>query len=183
MGSLRREVGFWGSVGRLRLADLATVEILGGAVLGIAGAVLMVRTLDVGSRISVAGDYLQLVSALLGIVFAGLALVVALISENYLRLLNQGPNGILGFLSPFMIAIGLQVATVLAAVAYRASALKLSGRAVESWAFGVVTVLFVVAALDVVALARSVLMHGLARARLQEVTDLQSERERKRGNA
>lgn len=176
MGSLRREVGFWAAVGRLRLRDLLTWEIAGGAVVGAAASVLLVRNTGLASREDLAGDYLSLTPALLGVVFAALALVVALMSDSYLRLLRGTGEGVLAFLGPFMVVIGLQVGTILAVVAYRAFSGLVSLQA-EHWLFGVVTALFAVSTLEVVSLARNVLMHGLARGRLEEVTNLTAERE------
>lgn len=176
MGSLRREVGFWAAVGRLRLRDLLTVEIAGGAVIGSAASILLVRNTNLAARQDLAGDYLSLTPALLGVVFAALALVVALMSDAYLQQLRGTSGGVLAFLSPFMVVIGLQVGTILAVVGYRAFSGLATAQA-EHWLFGVITVLFAVSTLEVVALARNVLMHGLARGRLEQVTNLSAERE------
>ncbi len=130
-------------------------------------------------RQGVAGDYLVITGALLGIVFAGFALVIALMSDDYLRWLEDVESGVIGFLSPFMVSVGLQVATLIGAVLYSATADHMPGTA-EKWFFGVISVLFFTAALDVVALARSVLMHGVARARGLKVRDLEAARGRDR---
>lgn len=180
MGRLRREVGFWGSVGRLHLSDLFTIEIGGGIVLGVAASVVLVREVDLTARQGLAGDYLALTPALLGVVFAALALVVALMSDAYMRHLRTATGGVLAFLGPFMLVIGLQVGTLLLTVGYRAFSAELPTEA-EHWFFGVVTTLFAVSSLEVVALARSVLMHGLARSRFEEVANLDTARQRKTG--
>jgi hypothetical protein len=112
-------------------------------------------------------------------VFAGLALVASLLSEDYLRLLRSGDSGVLGFFRPFMITIGIQVATVLGSVCYVAVARLLFQ--FEPWVFGAVSVLFVASCLEIVALTRSVLMHALLRSRFSEVSDIEAERERRRG--
>lgn len=169
MGSLRRRVGFWGSVGRLRLSDIATVEIAGGIVLAGAAAWFLVREVSLTARISLVGDYLSLTPALLGVVFAAMALVVALMSNEYMQQLRAASGGVLAFLSPFMTVVGVQVGTLLLAVGYRAFARELTGE-LEHWAFGLVTALFVISCLEVVSLARTVIMHGLARSRFEEVT-------------
>lgn len=181
MGKLRRRVGFWRSFGKLQLSQLATVELGGCLIVGIAAGVFLVKHTDLAARVAIAGDVLSLTPALLGVVFAALALVVALLSESYLRLLNEERDGILAFLSPFMVVIGIQVAAVIGAVSYRAFA-KFVPPTVENWLFCALAVLFLTSALEVVALARSVIMHGLARARLQEVTDLETERDARRSN-
>jgi small-conductance mechanosensitive channel len=165
----------------MRLRAVFSTEIIVGAVIGVVCARLLVGNGTVTDRVGVAGDFLELSGALLGIVFAALALVVALISQEYLRHLDENTDGgVLAFLSPFMIAIGIQVAVFMGAIGYRAFAADLPEKW-EHWVFSGVTVLFAVAALDVVALARNVLLHGLARARLLKVTDLQQASERKRG--
>jgi MFS family permease len=179
MGRLRREFGFWRSLGRMRLSDLMTPEVVSGVLIGagLAAALDDVATRSV--REGVAGDYLVIAGALLGIVFAGFALVIALLSDDYLRWLDETDNGVTGFLSPFIVSVGLQVATLIGAVLYRAIAAQLP-RTAEEWCFGVVSVLFFTATLDVVALARSVLMHGVARARGLKIRDLESARNRDR---
>jgi MFS family permease len=148
----------------MELRDLATPEIFSGVIIGVGLAVTLDLLANRAARASVAGDYLAIAGALLGVVFAGFALVIALFSDNHLRWLEQTDSGVIGFLSPFMVSIGLQVATLVAAVVFRAIDDQLP-RVAEHWYFGVVSVLFFVAALDVIALARSVLMHGVARAR------------------
>jgi hypothetical protein len=51
-----------------------------------------------------------------------MALVVALISDEYLRYLDDADSGILSFLGRFVITIGTQVFAVIGAIAYRATA-------------------------------------------------------------
>lgn len=179
MGRLRREFGFWRSLGRMRLSDLWTPEIVSGVVIGIGLAVALDNVATRSARLGVAGDYLPIAGALLGIVFAGFALVIALMSDDYLRELEETDSGVLGFLSPFIVSVGLQVATLIGAVLYRAIVGQLP-RTTEEWFFGVISVLFFTATLDVVALARSVLMHGVARARKLKIRDLEEARNRGR---
>ncbi|WP_133147265.1 hypothetical protein [Mycolicibacterium novocastrense] len=183
MGELRRRVGFLAAVGRLRLSQFATIELGGALVVGIAASIFLVTHTDVTARVGFAGDILSLTAALVGVVFAALALVVALLSESYLRLLNaeDAEQGLLAFLSPFMLVIGIQVTTVVGAVGYRAFANFLP-KGLEPWLFGVLVTLFLMSALEIVALARSVVMHGLARAKLREITDLSEERDRRSGS-
>jgi MFS family permease len=179
MGRVRREFGFWRSLGRMRLSDLMTPEIVSGVIIGAGLAAALDGVTSRTARESVAGDYLALTAALLGVVFAGFALIIALMSDDYLRWLDGNDNGVAGFLSPFMVSVGLQIATLIGAVVYRAIADQLP-RAAEHWFFGVISVLFFTAALDVIALARSVLMHGVARARGLKIRDLEEARTRSR---
>jgi hypothetical protein len=179
MARLRREFGFWGSLGRMRLSDLATVEVASGLLIGAGLAAALDSVATRSARIAVAGDYLALAGALLGIVFAGFALVIALMSDDYIRWLQDTDSGVAGFLRPFMISVGLQLGTLIGVVVYRAIADQLP-RTAELWFFGVVSVLFFVAALDIISLARSVLLHGVARARGLQVQDLEAARKRDR---
>jgi MFS family permease len=180
MGRLRREFGFWRSLGRMQLTELWTPEIVSGVVIGVGLAVALDNVATRSARLGVAGDYLPIAGALLGIVFAGFALVIALMSDDYLRGLEEETDGgVVSFLSPFIVSIGLQVATLIGAVLYRAIADQLP-HAAEEWFFGVSSVLFFTATLDVVALARSVLMHGAARARFLKIRDLDAARNRGR---
>jgi hypothetical protein len=172
MSNLRRQFGFWRSLGRMQLSDLLAPEVFFGVVIGVGLTVLLIHVDNLNSRLGVVGDYLPIAGALLGIVFAGFALVIALFSDDYLRWLEQTDSGVAGFLSPFMVSVGLQVGTLIASVLYRATAAHLPPTA-EKWFFGVVSVLFFTASLDVVALARSVLMHGVARSRGLKIRDLQ----------
>jgi MFS family permease len=178
MSKLRRRFGFWSALGHMRLSDLLAPEILFGVLLGVGLAVTLGLVDKPASRVGVAGDYLVISGALLGIVFAGFALVIGLLSDQYLRLLQDTDAGVLGFLRPFMVSVGFQVGALLGAVLYRATASHMPHA--EKWAFGVVSVLFFIAALDVVALARSVLMHGVARAEGLKITDMDRARGRDR---
>lgn len=179
MARLRREFGFWGSLGRMRLSDLATTEVGAGALIGVGLAVALDNVATQPARIAVAGDYLPIAGALLGIVFAGFALVIALMSDEYIRWLEDTDSGVTGFLSPFMVSVGFLVATLIGTVVYRAIAIQLP-RTAEMWFFGIVSVLFFTATLDIVALARSVMFHGVARARGLNIRDLQKARDRDR---
>lgn len=189
MGNLRRRVGFWSALGRQNLRSLMGLETLTALVFGISGSLWLLHVGGLEERTSLVNSYVGLAGALLGIVFAALALVVALFTTEYLRFLDEdgSGDGVIEFLSPFMIAIGLQVGVLLGAVAYGAGAAHVPAK-VEAWWFGTVTTLFLVAALDVVALARSVVMHGVARAKLRTlaVTDIDERRpgqRRKSGNS
>jgi len=159
----------------MQLSDLVAPEVIFGVLIGVGLAVLLGHVGTRADRVSVAGDYLTIAGALLGIVFAGFALVIALMSDEYLRWLDDTSSGVVGFLSPFIVSVGLQVATLLGAILYRSTVGHLPHGA-DKWFFGVVSVLFFTAALDVVALARSVLMHGVARARSLKIRDLEASR-------
>jgi len=177
MGRLRRQFGFWRSLGRMQLSDLLAPEVIVGVLIGVGLAVTLCLIGTPSARGSVTGDYLVIAGALIGVVFAGFALVIALMSDDYIRWLADTKSGVVGFLSPFVVSIDLQVGTLLGAVLYRALADQLPPT-LEKWFFGVVSVSFFTAALDVVAVARSVLMDGVARARDLKIRDLEASQSR-----
>ncbi len=169
MSKLRREVGFWPLLARAPVGQLLFSPEAIGAFLLTLGGYFAYRVTTVGDRVDAVGDFLVISGALLGIVFAALALVVSFFSDEYLRLLDEAPNGgVKVFLSPFMVAVGLQVGALFAAISYRIVATNLPG-AWEQWTFLATCFLFAYATLDVVALGRSVLLHALNRARTTSI--------------
>ncbi len=179
MGRTRREVGFWTAVGRLRLADVFSVETISSIILGCGLGYLMFQFGTVATRSAIASTYVSVVAALVAIVFAGLALVASLLSDSYLRLLRTSDSGVLGFFRPFMLAIGIQVATIIGSLLFSALA-KVLPVEVEPWLFGLVSAFFFASCFEIVVLTRSVLMHALLRTKFAEVLDFEAEKERKR---
>lgn len=177
MGNIRKQVGFWTAVGRLRLTDILSLESVSSLVLGAGLGWMLWRFEDVDKRAEVAGLYVGVVAALVAIVFAGLALVASLLSDAYLRLLEASESGVLAFFRPFLVAVGLQIATVIGSLLYSALAGSIPVN-VEPWLFGLVSVLFFASCLEVVVLTRSVLMHALLRSKFAETV----ERTRQRGS-
>lgn len=173
MGRIRTEVGFWTAVGRLRLSDVFTVETAASVILGGGFAWLMVSFSNLPARQDTATLYVGVVAALVAIVFAGVALVASLLSDAYLRLLKSAENGVLAFFRPFIIAVGLQVATVLTSLAYSRLGQAMPA-VVEPWAFGIVSVLFVASCLEIVVLTRSILMHALLRSRFADSVETEA---------
>jgi hypothetical protein len=151
------------------VGDLLGVEFLFAALIGAGGGIVILHLATLPTRVSVAGDCLVIAGALIGVVFAGFALVIAIISDSYMRFLNETvSDGVLAFLRPFIIVLGVQIATILVAVFYRALAADVSER-VENIAFVALLFLFVLSTLELIALARSLLAHGVARAELQQI--------------
>lgn len=176
MSQLRRRFGFWNALGGLSLKKLFwSPEFIGAAIIGGGGAFTLLQVTKLSERVAVAGDALVLTGALLGIVFAGFALVVSLLSDSYLRWLDETEAGVEGFFGPFIVAIGMQVAVLLGALGYRAAATDLP-KEVERWTFAIVVFLFVFATLDVVALGRDVFAHGVTRARGLRIDDLRNKK-------
>lgn len=131
--SLRRELGFWNALGSLRVRQLLfTPEFAAAIAIGAGGSfgLLFITTMD--GRREIASDYLLLLGPLVGVVLAALALVIALMTDAYLRLLNESRDGVLTFVRPFIITIGLQVTALIGAVAYRAAAPRAPHRLEEA---------------------------------------------------
>jgi len=128
------------------------------------------------ARIALAGDFLSITSALLGVVFAAFALLVAFFSPGYVSLLNAIPSGVKGFLQPFLLAIGVQVALILGVVLYRSLPAT-----VPDWVshigFYALSITSAAVLMDVVALARSVLIHGVLRGK-QEALNSRNDNKR-----
>jgi hypothetical protein len=137
---------------------------------GIGGGVALLSSSNVEDRVGLAGDGLMILGVLLGVVFAAFALLIALMSDDYIKLLDKAEGGIIAFLRPFMIAVGMQVSAIFVTFVYRAGATDLDGK-VEvgiflAWAF-----LFAFVVADVLALTRSIMLHGVNRARLAHVPE------------
>ena len=152
-----------GALAATKFGKLLWPEGFVGMVVGVGGGIALLGSLTVGERVNLVGDTLAALGVLLGVVFAAFAVLIAFLSDSYLRLLNKAAGGIIVFLRPFMIAVGCQTTALLLAIAYRAAATDLESR-VEvglflAWAF-----LFVFSVADVVALARNLSMHGVTRA-------------------
>lgn len=163
---MKPRVGVWRALARLgeyKVRELIWPEGVFGLVLGLGGAVVIVHATKLPDRLDVVGDVLALSGALLAVVFTALALVVSIPSEKYIRLLAETPNGgMIRFLDPFLIAVGTQAAIIVLALAYKLAAHDVS-RAIEHSAFYAMGFLLVFGLLDVVALARSLVRHGVNR--------------------
>jgi hypothetical protein len=160
---LRRQVGFWGTVGNLRIGQLVFApEFAPALLLGVGGGIWLLATTSQADRVQVAEDYLIVLGPFIGLVLAGLTLVITLMSDKYLRLLSTG-SGVIAFLRPFILAIGIQVGTLIGGVAYRAASDELPLRA-EQVFFVALSFAFVFGVLEVVAITRNLLAHAVLRA-------------------
>ena len=159
-------VGVWRAVGRLgsyTVRELFWPEAVFGVIIGVGGSVAIIRGTKLTDRIQSVGDVLTLGGALLAVIFTALALVVSIPSTDYIRKMADTLNGgILRFLDPFMVAVGTQVAVLLFGFGYRLAAAHVPWK-VEHAAFSVLAFLVVFGLLDVVALARSLVRHGVNR--------------------
>jgi hypothetical protein len=168
----RRTFGFWRIILRMPIGRLIGVHGLAALLIGLGGSLPFAMAKPVGAHVAVAGDYLTLAAALVGVVFAGFALVIALLSDRYMLVLEQSASGTRRFLEPFLVTIGIQVGGLIATVMYRAMATSLPPLW-ETAAFGVISIWFCYAALDVVVLSKGILAHGATRAEVAVVDDLQ----------
>lgn len=168
------KVGFWRSLRNLTGEDIFGPELLGALLIGVGGGTFLLAHTRTMGRVEIAADFLYIIAPLMGVVFAAFALVIALFSDDYIRALNANRDGVAAFLRPFLVTIGLQVGTALLCVAYRAAAEVVPSKA-EVGAWLVLCFLFVFALLDVVALGRAVMLHGITRAKEIEVRDLEAE--------
>jgi hypothetical protein len=162
------QVGVWrafGALGQYRLVDAIWPEIVLALVIGAGGAALAIQGTDTATRVEVAAEVLTLAGVLLAVTFAALAFVVAIPSGGYLRLLGETNNGgMQKFLDPFLVAVGAQVGLILLAIGYRLFADSVPSP-VDHVAFGALGLLMVFAILDIAALARQLVLHGVLRAR------------------
>lgn len=181
----RKDVSFWGAVRRLPGTDIFGWVTVTSVVLGVGGGTFLLANTRVPQRVAITGDFLVIVAPLLGVVFAAFALVIALFSDEYLELLSEGQDGVVTFLRPFMVAIGLQVGALVATIVYRAGAESIApvgdwGSKVEVGAFLVTSTLVFTALLDVLALAKNVMLHGMTRAEDARVRKMEAAAEARR---
>lgn len=164
------KVGVWRSVARLGdypSKNLLWPEGLPALVIGVGGAIAIISDSELRSRADLMGSLIGLSAALVAVVFAALAIMVALPAGSYLRAMQEDdPNsdGMARFLSPFLVALGTQVAILFLAIGYSALAESLPPTA-EHVTFCVLGFLIAFGLLDVVALGRSLVRHGILRAR------------------
>lgn len=160
-------VGIWRAfraLGHYRLVDAVWPEATFGFVIGAGGAALAIQSTDTAARIGIAADVLALAGVLLAVTFAALAFVVAIPSGGYLRLLGETSDvGMQKFLDPYLVAVGAQIGLILLAIGYRIFAESVSN-SVDHIAFAALGFLFVFAILDIAALARQLVLHGVLRA-------------------
>lgn len=160
------KVGVWRAVGRLgsyTIRECLWPEGVFGLAIGVGGSVAIVHGTQLTDRVDAVGEVIALGGALLAVVFTALALVVSIPSTDYIRKMAETPGGgVLRFLDPFLVAVGTQTAVLLVGFGYKLSAEHVSWQ-VEHGVFYVLSFLVVFGLLDVVALARSLVRHGVNR--------------------
>jgi hypothetical protein len=169
----RKDFGFWKNIRDMPAGQLFGIEGVFALVIGGVGCGFLIPHTKVTERATIAGDFLTLVGALLGVIVAAFALVITMLSNEYLLRLKMHPRGFRIFLSPFMVNIGLNVGAIILIVAYRATASHLPATP-EQVLFVIVGISFVFVLLNVVAIARNVLAHGATRAEAAELEALEA---------
>ncbi len=160
MGELRRKVGFLPNLGRQRVVSLLWPEGLFALTIGGLGFYVLYGSSTASVQNQLAGDLLTVLAPLLGVVLAALAVVVAVTSLETRLAMDQVPNGVMAFFSPFILAIGFEIVAILVVLGYRATA-ELVDPSTQRWLFATVGAVAVFALVDVLAVARTVLMHAL----------------------
>ena len=162
-------VGAWRALGDFRLRDMFWPEGLFALVIGAGGSTWALSITTVDDRTAVMGSVLTLAAALLTVVFAALAIVISIPSQSYIRLMQETPNGgVIRFLNPFLLEVGVQISLVLLAIAFQLAAGDLP-ETVENVAFTAIGVVFVFGLLDMAALARQLVRHAFLRGELERV--------------
>jgi uncharacterized protein YacL len=169
----RRKFGFWHILLEQNKWRLVKWEGVWALVIGVGGGIEVTRWTTTAARVSISGDFLTIVSALLGVVLASFALVVAFLSESYTLQLQKNPKGVRAFFAPFVINVGVDVGLIIGTVAYRAIASNLPHLA-EKILFVILASLFIYAILNIMALTRAVMAHAVTRAELIEMDDLEA---------
>jgi hypothetical protein len=175
----KKDIGFWKNLGHMRVSQLLGIEAPLAVLLGGGGCTALLHVTKVPDRVVVAGDFLSLIGALLGVVVAAFALVISMFSDSYLLVLQKHPDGVRAFLSPFVVNTGVQIGVIIGTVAYRASSGHLP-KLLEKCSFVFLGVLFTFALLNIMALTRNSLAHGLTRAAAAELGELEEKAKRRR---
>jgi hypothetical protein len=158
----KRDFGFLHMLGTIRVRSLLWPEGACAVALGAFASWGLVSWVSAETRLNLAGDYLVMAGVLLGVVFATLAVVVSLLSDSYLLFLHDSEGGILPFMAPFVVGVGVQSLALVAALAYRV--LASTSASLEPLAFMAATILFLYALIDVISLAKTVVAHAATRA-------------------
>lgn len=170
----RREFGFWEAVAKTEAGQLFGGEFWWSLGAAFATSIALGLVGDANHRALLTVDFIYVLAPLLGIVFAAFALVISLFSDSYLLALKENEKGVIAFLRPFLLAIGIMVGAIITVAGYRSAAPYLVVQ-VEVALFGFALFGFLYSLLTVVSLARNVLAHGVARGEEAEVRKLESE--------
>ena len=175
MSSIRREAGFLRAVKATGIRSFMLPEGVLAFLLAGLGAGLLCTQASVSDRLEVAANSLRIIAPLLGVVLAALTFVISFASDDYLRRLKSTESGVIAFYRPFVFAIGIEIVTLILIVVYKTMANKMLEGA-ECTIFGIMCFFVAYSMLNVLAVARNVVMHALLRADLlsDEVHQLRS---------
>ena len=152
---MRLRWSFWRLAWQHRSDVLGGPEFIVSLFTGVVAAFLAKSELDTAARVDAVGHYLPVAAALLAIVFAAIAISVALATTRLLEEVEATERGIEGLMWPFIVGIGIQVASVVTTVSFLIVAPNVLVVIEEVW-FGLSTGLMTWAVLDLVALGRQV---------------------------
>lgn len=178
----RSDFGFWKNAKEMSAGQLVGIEGIFALLIGGVGCAALIPFTKVSERVTISGDFLTLIGALLGVMVAAFALVITFFSNSYLLQLKSHPLGVRIFLAPFMVNIGFNVGAIIGAVIYRAAASHLPAT-IEQCFFVIMGILFIFVLLKIVAIARNVLAHGATRAEVAELEEMQRMIDRPTGDA
>ena len=122
---------------------------------------------DISNHLSVAGDYLAIIGALLGVVIAGFAIAAALLDEKFARAMRDHSISSYDVLRHFLIEGGILIGSLAASIVYRSIAVAVGGtnKTAEECLFGAATFLCfwgLFGALELMKLVLSVAVTGVS---------------------
>lgn len=109
-------VGFWHALWRHRRAVFLSWDVWSAVVLGALGATIVPEPLLLRAATQVASIGLTIMGAILGVILAGLAIVVVFLDREYLKVLERA-GGVHADFFPFWFTAALAVVTVVLDVA------------------------------------------------------------------
>jgi uncharacterized membrane protein len=165
-----KDFSFWGNLTRSTLIHAFGIEGLIALLISVPAIYLSHEHLSTNERVSIANDMLATTTGILGVIFASFAIVAALMSDSYVRLLNKKEGRLKQFYSIFIIVIGFAVCSIALAISYKATAEHLPTQ-YEAPLFFASLFCFLYTLFNVVALARNIFGHGVTRAALLQKED------------
>ena len=121
---------------------------------------------DPHGAVAIAGDFLAISGALFGVIIAGFAIATSLVDERYARSMERANSHPYNVLRHFLVEGVLLVASLVAAVVFRAIALPVhhASATAEHWLLGIAAFLFFWALFGALQVMRLVLGIAVSRA-------------------
>ena len=142
-------------------------------VVGGAGGFYVHHVTTRSERVLIVSDTISVLSMFLCAILVVFALFT-MFSDKYLHVIIDANVGLSVFMRPFIVAIGMQVWTLLLAVIYCFIGTHVFG-AIEHMLFMIWSFLFVYVLADFVALGRGLFAHGLTREKMLEIEKIKNE--------